>query len=175
MQPATHSEPADMAPYIHESADVSDAASIGSGSSVWNWTKVREGARIGRDVTIGQHVYIDHGVAVGDRCKIQNGANVFAGVSLGDEVFVGPSVTFTNDLNPRATGEWEITETVVERGASIGANSTILCGVRLGAGCMVGAGSVVIRDVAPGELVVGNPARVIGQVDADGNRVEMAR
>lgn len=164
-----------MAPFIHETSDVSPAARIGDGSSIWNWTKVREGARVGVDVNIGQHVYVDVDVVIGDRCKIQNGANVFAGVRLGDEVFVGPSVTFTNDLNPRAVGDWEITETVVENGASIGANATILCGVRLGAGCMVGAGSVVIRDVAPGELVVGNPARSIGHVDEDGNRVEMAR
>lgn len=164
-----------MTAYIDETADVSPAASIGSGSAVWNWTKIREGAHLGAGVTVGQHVYIDHDVRIGDRCKIQNGANVFAGVTLGDEVFIGPSVTFTNDLNPRAVGEWIVTETVVEDGASVGANSTIVCGVRLGAGCMVGAGSVVVRDVAPGELVVGNPARVIGHVDADGNRVEMAR
>ena len=164
-----------MAPFIHDTSDVSPEATIGDGTSVWNWTKIREHARVGADVSIGQHVYIDEGVTIGDRCKIQNGANVFAGVTLGDEVFVGPSVTFTNDLNPRATGDWEITETRVERGASIGANATVVCGVTLGAGCMVGAGSVVIRDVAPGELVVGNPARVIGRVDADGTRVEMAR
>ena len=160
-----------MAPFIHDSCDVSDDAAIGDGTTIWNWTKVREGARIGHGVNIGQHVYIDHGVVVGDRCKIQNGVNVYAGVVLGDEVFVGPSATFTNDLNPRATGDWEITETVVEAGASIGANATIVCGVRLGAGCMVGAGSVVLRDVGPGELVVGNPARVIGRVDEQGNRV----
>ncbi|MEM9520927.1 MAG: acyltransferase [Actinomycetota bacterium] len=161
--------------YLDTTAIIDPAASIGAGSSVWNWTKIREGAVIGADVTIGQHVYIDHDVVVGDRCKIQNGVNIFAGVTLGDEVFVGPSVTFTNDLNPRAVGTWAITETLVENGASIGANSTIVCGVRLGAGCMVGAGSVVVRDVAPGELVVGNPARVIGHVDADGNRAELAR
>lgn len=164
-----------MAPFIHETSDVSPAAVIGDGTSIWNWTKVREDAHIGTDVNIGQHVYIDHGVVIGDRCKIQNGANVFAGVRLGDEVFVGPSVTFTNDLNPRATGEWEITETIVESGASIGANATIVCGVRLGAGCMIGAGSVVVRDVGPGELVVGNPARLLGHVDENGDRVEMAR
>lgn len=164
-----------MTAYIDDTADVSSAASIGDGSAVWNWTKIREGASLGTDVTVGQHVYIDHDVHVGDRCKIQNGANIFAGVTLGDEVFIGPSVTFTNDLNPRAVGEWTVTDTIVENGASIGANSTIVCGVRLGAGCMVGAGSVVVRDVEPGELVVGNPARVIGHVDADGNRVEMAR
>lgn len=161
--------------YIDETAIVSAAASIGDGTSIWNWTKIREGASIGTDATVGQHVYIDHDVVIGDRCKIQNGANVFAGVTLGDEVFIGPSVTFTNDLNPRAIGDWKITETHVEDGVSIGANSTIVCGVRLGAGCMVGAGSVVTRDVEPGELVVGNPARVIGHVDENGNRVEMAR
>ena len=161
-----------MPPFIHDSCDVSPDAEIGDGTAVWNWTKIREHASVGAEVNIGQHVYVDHGVVIGDRCKIQNGVNVYAGVTLGDEVFVGPCATFTNDLTPRATGEWEVTETVVEDGASIGANATIICGVRLGRGCMVGAGSVVTRDVAPGELVVGNPARVVGRVDADGNRID---
>lgn len=150
-----------MAHFTHDSCDVSPDAEIGDGTTIWNWTKVREGARVGSDVTIGQHVYIDRDVTVGDRCKIQNGANVYAGVTLGDDVFVGPAVTFTNDLHPRAVGAWELVPTVVEDGASIGANATIRCGVTLGAGCMVGAGSVVVRDVAPGHVVVGNPAHRI--------------
>ena len=90
---------------------------------------------------------------------------------MGDRVFIGPAVTFTNDLNPRATGDWEITKTEVHDGASIGANATIVCGTTLGAGCMVGAGSVVTKDVAPNTLVVGNPARPIGLIDEQGNRV----
>ena len=164
-----------MATFIHDSSDVSPQAEIGARTMIWNWTKVREGARIGADVTIGQHVYIDRDVHVGDRCKIQNGANIFAGVTLGDDVFVGPAATFTNDLYPRASGDWRLVPTVVEDGASIGANATIRCGVTLGAGCMVGAGSVVIRDVGPGQLVVGNPARVVGPVKRDEERAESAR
>ncbi len=161
--------------FVHVTADVSPEASIGAGSSVWNWTKIREQASIGRDVTIGQCVYVDHGVTIGDRCKIQNGVNVYAGVTIGDDVFVGPAVTFTNDLRPRAVSDWEIVTTHVEAGASIGANSTIRCGITLGAGCMIGAGSVVLHDVGAGELVVGNPARVIDSVDAAGNRMDVAR
>ena len=161
-----------MSVFVHPSSDVSPEASIGAGTRIWDWTKVREGARIGTDVTIGQHVYIDCGVSVGDRSKIQNGANVYAGVDVGADVFIGPAVTFTNDLYPRATGDWRLVSTIVEAGASIGANATIRCGVTLGAGCMVGAGSVVIADVAPGELVVGNPARPVGHVGPDGRRVQ---
>lgn len=153
-----------MTAFIHETAEVSPDATIGDGSMIWNWTKVREAAVIGANVNLGQHVYVDHGVSIGDDSKIQNGVNVYSGVTIGSGVFVGPSVTFTNDLHPRATGDWEITETIVEDGASIGANATIVCGVRLGAGCMVGAGTVVVRDVPDGVLVVGNPARVVGPV-----------
>ena len=150
--------------FIHDTADVSLDAEIGTGSLIWNWTKVRERAVIGSNVRIGQHVYIDHDVVIGDNCKIQNGANVFHGVTLADDVFIGPAVTFTNDPYPRTSGDWDVVKTMVERGASIGANATILCGVTLGADCMVGAGSVVLADVAAGMLVVGNPARVVGPV-----------
>lgn len=161
---------------IHPTADVDPAAAIGAGTTIWNWTKVREGATVGRDVSIGQHGYIDTNVTIGDRCKIQNGVNLYDGVSIGSDVFIGPAVTFTNDLHPRAFGDWEITRTVVEDGASIGANATIVCGVTLGAGCMVGAGAVVIRHVEAGVLVVGNPAHPVGDATkpqrraADGER-----
>ena len=146
---------------VDKTADVSPEAFVGRGTKVWNWTKVREGARIGEDVVIGQHCYIDHDVVIGDRCKIQNGVNVYHGVTIGDEVFVGPAVTFTNDLRPRAVGDWEVTPTQVGDGASIGANATIVCGVEIGPGAFVGAGSVVVDDVPAGALVVGNPARVV--------------
>ena len=149
--------------YVDVRAEVSPDAELGPGCQVWDWTKVREGARIGSGTTIGQGCYVDHGVVIGARCKVQNGVNLYHGVTLGDEVFVGPSVTFTNDLHPRAVGDWEVTSTVVEDGASIGANSTIVCGVVIGAGAMIGAGSVVLVDVPPGALVVGNPGRIIRQ------------
>jgi len=147
---------------IHATADVDPAAIIGVGTTIWNWTKVREGATIGQHCSIGQHGYVDTNVVIGDRCKIQNAVNLYDGVTIGADVFVGPAVTFTNDLHPRALGDWEITRTSVSDGASIGANATIVCGVTLGAGCMIGAGSVVTRDVEPGVLVVGNPARPVG-------------
>ena len=160
--------------YVHPTAEVDPRAVIGPGTSIWNWTKVREGARVGAGCHIGQGVYIDRDVAVGDGCKIQNGVSVYLGVTLGDHVFVGPHATFTNDRVPRASSgdNWEVVPTVVEDHASVGANATIVCGVRLGRACMVGAGAVVTRDVAPHALVVGNPARVVGWVDVDGSRIE---
>ena len=164
-----------MGTYIHPTAEVDVRAAVGDGTSIWNWTKVREGAEVGAGCRIGQGVYIDAGVRLGDGCKIQNGVSLYKGVTLGDSVFVGPAATFTNDRVPRATtddGEWEVIPTVVEDLASIGANATVVCGVRLGRACMVGAGAVVTRDVPAHALVVGNPARVIGYVDDDGNRVD---
>lgn len=149
--------------YVDVRAEVSPDAKIGPGCQVWDWTKVREGARIGPGTTIGQGCYVDHGVVIGARCKVQNSVNLYHGVTLGDEVFVGPAVTFTNDLHPRAVGDWEVTSTVVEDGVSIGANSTIVCGVVIGAGAMIGAGSVVLVDVPPGALVVGNPGQIVRQ------------
>jgi len=159
--------------FIHPTANVSQDASIGSGTSIWDWTKVREGARIGSDCQLGQGVYIDHDVVVGDGCKIQNGVSVYHGVSLGDHVFVGPNATFTNDLVPRADSgaDWKVVPTVVGDHASVGANATIVCGVHLGTACMVGAGAVVVRDVPPHALVVGNPARIIDYVALEGTRL----
>ncbi len=160
-------------PFVHPSAQVSAEASIGAGTNIWDWSKVREGARIGAGCQIGQAVYIDHDVVVGDGCKIQNGVSVYFGVTLGDHVFVGPNASFTNDLAPRAASgtDWQVVPTVVEDHASVGANATIVCGVRLGAACMVGAGAVVVRDVPPHALVVGNPARIIDYVALDGHRL----
>ncbi|MFP5316741.1 MAG: acyltransferase [Acidimicrobiia bacterium] len=162
------------AAYIHATAEVDPRAVIGPGTSIWNWSKIREGARVGAGCRIGQGVYIDRDVSVGDGCKIQNGVSVYLGVTLGDHVFVGPHATFTNDRVPRASSGdgWEVVPTVVEDHASVGANATIVCGVRLGRACMVGAGAVVTRDVAPHALVVGNPARVVGWVDVDGSRLD---
>ena len=144
----------------HETAIIEDGADIGVDTRIWHHAHVRSGARIGDGCSLGKNVFVDSGVTIGDRVRIQNNVSVYAGVSLGDEVFVGPSAVFTNDRLPRAHGyEWEVVPTVVERGASIGANATIVCGIRLGAWSMVAAGSVVTNDVEPHELVVGNPAR----------------
>ena len=151
--------------YVDPTANVSAFASVGEGSRIWNWTKVRESACIGDGVSIGQHCYVDHGVVIGERCKIQNGVNIYHGVTIGDEVFIGPSVTFTNDLHPNAVGEWTVTPTTVGNGVSIGASATIVCGVTIGEGAVIGAGSVVIDDVPDRTLVVGNPARFVRLLD----------
>ncbi|NUO80884.1 aminotransferase class I/II-fold pyridoxal phosphate-dependent enzyme [candidate division KSB1 bacterium] len=151
--------------YIHPTATISEQAVIGAGTKIWHYVHVREGARIGANCVLGKDVYVDHYVSIGNNVKIQNGVSVYHGVTLEDEVFVGPNAVFTNDLLPRAHHtDWRVVETIVERGASIGANATIVCGVRLGEHCMVGAGSVVIKNVPAHALVVGNPARTIGYV-----------
>jgi UDP-2-acetamido-3-amino-2,3-dideoxy-glucuronate N-acetyltransferase len=149
----------------HESAVIEDDARIGRDTRVWHHAHVRSGAVIGAGCVLGKNVFVDSGVVIGDRCKIQNNVSVYNGVTLGSAVFVGPSAVFTNDLRPRASADsWTITPTNVEDGASIGANATIVCGTVIGRSSMVAAGSVVTRDVAPHQLVAGNPARPLGWV-----------
>jgi acetyltransferase-like isoleucine patch superfamily enzyme len=158
--------------YIHPSANVSDKALIGEGTKVWINVQIRENARIGVGCILSKDVYVDHGVRIGDRCKIQNSVSVYNGVNIGDDVFVGPNVSFTNDRVPRTFNtDWLITETKVETGASLGANSTIVCGITIGEYAMVAAGSVVTKDVPPYTLVMGNPARLVGKIDKTGNRI----
>jgi UDP-2-acetamido-3-amino-2,3-dideoxy-glucuronate N-acetyltransferase len=156
---------------IHPTAEVSTEAVVGDGTSIWNQAQVREGARIGSGCIIGKNVYVDAGVVIGDRVKVQNNVSVFHGVTIEDGVFVGPHVCFTNDRMPRAItpdgslktdADWEVSPILVRQGAALGANSTILPGVTIGRWGMVGAGSVVTRDVAEHELVAGNPARRLG-------------
>lgn len=150
---------------IHKTAEVSTQAEIGDGTIIWNEVQVREGARIGRNCGIGKCAYIGKNVAIGDGCKIQNRATIYQGVTLGNYVFVGPHVTFTNDLYPRAaTEDFELISTEVEDYASIGAGSVVMCGIRIGKYAMIGAGSVVTKSVSPHALVYGNPARVVGRV-----------
>jgi acetyltransferase-like isoleucine patch superfamily enzyme len=155
--------------HIDPSAIVEDGAIIGPGTRIWHRSHIRDGSRIGADCTLGFAVYVDTGVVIGDRCKIQNHVSVYRGVVLEDEVFVGPSATFTNDLYPRATSaSWDVVPTLVRRGASVGANATIICGVELGPWSMVAAGSVLTRDAPPHALMVGAPARQRGWVCACG-------
>lgn len=162
--------------FIHETAEVSESAVVSSGTRIWNQAQVRNDAVLGENCVISKNVYIDEHVKIGNRVKIQNNVNVYHGVIVEDDVFLGPSMTFTNDMYPRAFNtEWKITETLVKKGASIGANAVIRCGVIIGEYAMVAAGSVVTKDVPSHALVAGNPARQIGWVcrcgfklDADG-------
>jgi UDP-3-O-[3-hydroxymyristoyl] glucosamine N-acyltransferase len=150
---------------VDPTAVVEPGAEIGSGTSVWHHAHVRAGARIGVGCVLGKNVYVDTGAVVGDRCKLQNNVCVYDGVTLGNDVFVGPSATFTNDLVPRAfNAGWVITSTTVADGASIGANSTIVCGTQIGRYAMVAAGATVTRDVEDHQLVAGTPARHRGWV-----------
>lgn len=161
--------------YIDETAIVHPDAIIGKGTMIWNWTKVREGAVIGENCNIGQCVYIEGDSAIGDRCKIQNGVSIYRGIELEDDVFVGPHATFSNDKLPRAnTVEWEVIPTKIRRGASIGSNATIVCGIIIGEYAMIGAGAVVTKDVPAFALVVGHPARIIDYVSEDGTRKHCA-
>ncbi|MEX2650064.1 MAG: DapH/DapD/GlmU-related protein [Alphaproteobacteria bacterium] len=160
--------------FIHPTAVIDQPASIGAGTRVWHFAHVMAGAQIGRDCVIGQNVMVGAGVVIGDGCKIQNNVGVYQGITLEDGVFVGPSAVFTNVRNPRAGVERknEFGATLVRRGATIGANATILPGVELGAYCFVAAGAVVTRGVAAHALVAGVPARRIGWVSHAGERLD---
>ncbi|MFV0308833.1 MAG: acyltransferase [Desertimonas sp.] len=153
------------APFVHDTAIVEPGAVVGDGTKVWHHSHLRSGSRLGADCVVGKNVYVDADVTIGDRVKLQNNVSVFVGVTIGDDVFVGPSATFTNDLVPRAFNtDWVVTPTVVEDGASVGANATIVCGTTLGELCMVAAGATVTKSVAPQQLVAGTPARHLGWV-----------
>lgn len=150
--------------YSHPTATIDAGAQIGENSKIWHYAHIRDGAIIGNDVIVGKSSYIDTNTIIGDQVKIQNLVSVYSGVTIENKVFVGPHVVFTNDLFPRATGDWEITPTLVKQGASIGANSTVICGITIGENALIGAGSVVTKDVPDFALVRGNPARIAGYV-----------
>ena len=156
---------------IHETAIVDKGAKIGEGTKVWHFSHIMSGAVIGENCVIGQNVFIADGVEIGKGCKIQNNVSIYKGVILENEVFVGPSVTFTNVINPRAFIERkdEFKKTIIKKGATIGANATILCGVTVGKYALIGAGAVVTRDVFDHNLILGVPGRVSGFVDVKGN------
>tara|TARA_A100001388_G_C28640132_1_gene436664 strand:+ start:370 stop:867 length:498 start_codon:yes stop_codon:yes gene_type:complete len=158
--------------FIHNTAQVDQDVQIGVGTNVWMNVQIREEAKIGVDCIISKDVYIDRYVKIGDRCKIQNGVYIYNGVIIEDDVFVGPNVSFTNDKVPRAFNHnWKILKTHIANGASIGANSTIICGVNIGEYSMVGAGCIVTKDVPPYTLVLGSPAIPICNIDKEGNKV----
>lgn len=157
-------------PVIHETAIIDEGAVIGNGSRIWHWVHVCGGARIGEDCSLGQNVFVANRVVLGNRVKVQNNVSIYDNVTLEDEVFCGPSMVFTNVFNPRAGVERkdEYRDTVVRRGASLGANCTIVCGVTVGAYALIGAGAVVTRDVPPFAVMAGVPARRIGWVSHAG-------
>jgi acetyltransferase-like isoleucine patch superfamily enzyme len=158
--------------FAHESSYIDDSAEIGKGTKIWINVQIREHAHIGNDCTLGKDTYIDKYVSVGNRVKIQNGASMGHGATIEDDVFVGPYALITNDRFPRAFNkDWQITKTLIKKGASIGANATIVCGITIGEYAMVGAGSVVTKDVPPYTLVVGNPAKQIARVCKCGGRI----
>lgn len=159
----------------HSSAIVDEGAQIGDGSRVWHFVHVCGGARIGRGVSLGQNVFVGNKVVIGDRCKVQNNVSVYDNVTLEEGVFCGPSMVFTNVYNPRSLIERkdEYRDTLVRRGATLGANCTIVCGVTVGAFAFVGAGAVIQRDVPDFALMVGVPARQIGWMSAYGERLEL--
>ena len=151
-------------PFIHRLADVQTNA-IGDGTRIWQFAVVLKGARIGRNCNVCANTFIEGDVVVGDNVAVKCGVQLWDGVRIGNNVTLGPNATFTNDRRPdRTKKEWTCLETIVEDEVTIGANATILPGLRLGKGCFVGAGSVVTKDVPPGVTVVGNPARIIAKV-----------
>ncbi|HLU79253.1 MAG TPA: acyltransferase [Burkholderiaceae bacterium] len=160
---------------IHPSAVVDDGALIGPGTRVWHFTHICAGARVGAQVSVGQNVFIAAKAVVGDRCKIQNNVSIYDGVTLEDDVFCGPGVVFTNVYNPRAHIErkHEYRPTRVMRGATLGANCTIVCGVTIGRGAFVAAGAVINRDVPDHALMAGVPARQLGWISDYGERLPL--
>jgi UDP-2-acetamido-3-amino-2,3-dideoxy-glucuronate N-acetyltransferase len=170
--------------YVHPTSEVSPKVKIGDGTKIWLHCQVREDAEIGRNCIISKDVYIDAGVKIGNNVKIQNGISVYHGVTLEDGVFCGPHCVFTNDKRPRSINpdsglkgseDWEVSETLVKAGASIGAHATIVCGNQIGRWAMIGAGAVVTKDVPDYGLVFGNPARLRGFVCPCGEKLVEGR
>jgi len=157
---------------LHSTAEVSPRAKIGEGTSVWNQAQIRENAVIGENCNIGKDVYIDFDVIIGNNVKIQNGVSIYHGVTIKNDVFLGPHMTFTNDLYPRAfISDFKLYNTLVKEGVSIGAHATIVCGITIGEYAMIGSGTVVTKNVPDFALVVGNPGRIIGFVGKPGQKL----
>lgn len=168
-------ERASVSQQIHDSAVVDDGAIIGSGTRIWHFCHVSESAVIGDNCSLGQNVFVANQVVIGSNVRIQNNVSIYEGVRIEDDVFIGPSVVFTNVKNPRAfvSRRDEYFETIIKRGASLGANSTIVCGVVVQEFGFVGAGAVVTADVPAYSLVVGTPARRVGWVSQAGERLDL--
>ena len=162
--------------FVHESSYVDENVLIGEGTKIWHFSHIQSGAIIGENCSLGQNVNVGNNVRIGNNVKIQNNVSIYEGVELEDYVFCGPSIVFTNIKLPRSEFPQHGTEfymkTLVKKSASIGANATILCGVTIGEYALIGSGAVVTKDVPPFSLVVGNPAKIVGQVDKKGTRIK---
>jgi UDP-2-acetamido-3-amino-2,3-dideoxy-glucuronate N-acetyltransferase len=160
---------------VHPTAIVDSGATIGDGSRIWHWAHICAGARIGSNCSFGQNVFVGDRVSIGNNVKVQNNVSVYDNVTLEDDVFCGPSVVFTNVYNPRAavSRKHEYRDTLVRRGATLGANCTIICGTTIGEYAFIGAGAVVNRDVAPYALMAGVPARQLGWMSRHGERLDL--
>jgi|SRR3989338_1038538 len=160
--------------FVHESSHIGNDVSIGEGTKIWHFCHIMSGANIGMNCTLGQNVFVARNVKIGNNVKIQNNVSVYEGVTLEDDVFCGPSIVFTNVKKPRSKfsvhGNYEVT--LVKKGATIGANVTIVCGVTLGENCFIGAGSVVTKNVPPHAILVGNPAKIVGYACECGERLD---
>jgi len=160
--------------YSHETAVIDQPCKIGSGTKIWHFTHIMKNSIIGTNCNIGQNVVVSPEVVLGNNVKVQNNVSIYTGVICKDDVFLGPSMVFTNITNPRSSivRRGEYVQTIVEKGATIGANSTILCGNKIGAFSFIGAGAVVTKEVLPYSLVIGNPARHIGWMSEFGHKLE---
>lgn len=160
--------------FAHETVVIDEGTKIGKGTKIWHFSHIMTGSEIGENCNIGQNVVISPGVKLGRNVKVQNNVSIYTGVVCGDDVFLGPSMVFTNIVNPRSAiiRKDSYVSTIVEKGASIGANSTIICGNRIGKYSFVGAGAVVTKDVKPYALVVGNPARQTGWMSEYGHKLQ---
>ena len=162
--------------YVNEYAVVDDGVEIGEGTKVWHFSHIQSGSKIGKKCVFGQNVNVGNNVIIGDYCKVQNNVSIYEGVKLENYVFCGPSMVFTNILDPKCkypqVGAQFYIKTLVKEGASIGANATIVCGHTLGKHCMVGAGSVVTKDVPDYALIIGTPGRVVGWVSEAGKKLK---
>ena len=162
--------------FVHESSYVDEPCEIGEGTKIWHFSHIQKNAKIGKNCVLGQNVNVANNVTIGDFCKIQNNVSIYEGVTLEDYVFCGPSIVFTNILDPKCkypqVGAQYYIKTLVKEGASIGANATIVCGHTIGKHAMIGAGTVVTKDVPDYTLVVGNPGKVVGWVSEAGKKLK---
>jgi UDP-2-acetamido-3-amino-2,3-dideoxy-glucuronate N-acetyltransferase len=160
---------------VHETAIIDKGAKIGSGTRIWQWVHISSGAQIGREVSLGQNVFVGNNVIIGNKCKIQNNVSVYDNVSLEDNVFCGPSMVFTNVYNPRSmiSRKDQYRSTLIKKGATLGANCTIICGVTVGEFAFIGAGAVVNRNVLAYALMVGVPAKQIGWMSEYGEKLDL--